>query len=45
MWIGCPVETGLEAVGTAVLIVLEGCVTTGADMYAGGSERGSEWQN
>lgn len=44
-WVGCPVATVLEPVETAVHIALGGCVTTGAEVYAGGSERVSEWQN
>lgn len=44
-WVGCPVEIVLEPVETAVHIALGGCVTTTAEVYVGGSERVSGWQN
>lgn len=44
-WVGCPVDTALGPVETAVHITLWGCVTTGAEVYAGRSERVSDWEN
>lgn len=44
-WVGCPAGTALEPVETAVHIALGGCVTTTAEVYAGGSEIVSEWQS
>lgn len=44
-WVGWPVDAVLWPVETAVHIALWGCVTTGVEVYAGRSERVSDWQN
>lgn len=41
-WVDCPVPAVLRPVETAVHTALWGCVTTGAEVYAGRSERVSD---